>query len=66
MFSGEVPHPAHQGERNAGSDPPGRNDVRKERQKRKVPPVTNASLAVFSAESRTSKTSALWQTGVTI
>ena len=36
------------------------------RQKRKVPPVTNVSLAVFPAESRASKTSALWRTGVTI
>ena len=31
-----------------------------------VPPVTNVSLAVFPAESRASKTSALWRTGVTI
>ena len=37
-----------------------------QRQKRKVPPVTNVSLAVFPAESRASKTSALWRTGVTI
>ena len=32
MFSGEVPHLAHQGGQNAGRDPPGRNDVRRERQ----------------------------------
>ena len=36
------------------------------RQKRKVLPVTNVSLAVFPAESRASKTSALWRIGVTI
>lgn len=36
------------------------------RQKRKVPPVTNASSAVFPVKSRTSKISALWRTGVTI
>ena len=36
------------------------------RQKLRVLPVTNVSLAVFSAESRASKTSALWRTGVTI
>ncbi len=36
------------------------------RQKRKVPPVTNVSSAVFPAESRVSKTSALWRTGATI
>ncbi|ERT57216.1 hypothetical protein HMPREF1253_0968 [Peptoniphilus sp. BV3C26] len=36
------------------------------RQKLRVLPVTNVSLAVFPAESRTSKTSALWRTGVTI
>ena len=32
MFSGEVPRLAHQGGQNAGRDPPGRNDVRRERQ----------------------------------
>ena len=36
------------------------------RQKRKVLPVTNASSAAFPAKSRVLKTSALWQTGVTI
>ena len=36
------------------------------RQKLRVLPVTNVSLAVFPAESRASKTSALWRTGVTI
>jgi len=36
------------------------------RQKQKMPPVTNASSAVFPAKSRTSKTSALWRTSVTI
>jgi len=36
------------------------------RQKRKVPPVTNASSSVFPVKSRTSKISALWRTGVTI
>jgi len=36
------------------------------RQKQRVLPVTNVSLAVFPAESRASKTSALWRTGVTI
>ena len=35
-------------------------------QKRKVLPVTNVSSAVFPAKSRVSKTSALWQTCVTI
>ena len=35
-------------------------------QKRKVPPVTNASSAVFPVKSRTSKISVLWRTGVTI
>ena len=36
------------------------------RQKRKVPPVANASSAAFPAKSLTSKISALWRIGVTI
>ncbi|MGN8890963.1 hypothetical protein [Dysosmobacter sp. HCP28S3_G4] len=36
------------------------------RQKLRVLPVINVSSAVFPVKSRTSKISALWQTGVTI
>ena len=33
MSPGEVTHPRTQGDENAGSDPPGRNDIREKRQK---------------------------------
>ena len=33
MSPGEVTHPRTNGDENAGSDPPGRNDIRKKRQK---------------------------------
>ena len=33
MSPGEVTHPRTKGDENAGSDPPGRNDIREKRQK---------------------------------
>ena len=33
MSPGEVTHPRTNGDENAGSDPPGRNDIREKRQK---------------------------------
>ena len=36
MSPGEVTHPRTNGDGNAGSDPPGRNDIREKRQKTTV------------------------------
>ena len=36
MSPGEVTHPRTNGDENAGSDPPGRNDIREKRQKTTV------------------------------
>ena len=36
MSPGEVTHPRTKGDENAGSDPPGRNDIREKRQKTTV------------------------------
>ena len=50
MSPGEVTHPRTKGDENAGSDPPGRNDIREKRQKTTAifkPCENNEESAVF-------------------